>query len=228
MFIISTLYSTILDALFPLSAAEKEILSLTPNEAVKKLSPAPPFYGLAVELPSAQSVFAYKDKRVSKLVWHIKYKKSPAAIRIGGFALHNALISINSGGADRRPLSTIIIPIPITSRRRKERGYNQCELLLDEIERLENESELGRFTTRKDILVRVHHDKRQTLKGRADRVKDAEGIFDVNGSVITDQLKNSPIVIIDDVITTGSTLHEAIRTMENAGFTDVRGLSLAH
>lgn len=228
MFIISTLYSTILDALFPLSAAEKEILSLPPNEAVKKLSPAPPFSGLAVELPSAQSVFAYKDERVSKLVWHIKYKKSPAAIVIGGFALHNALISLNANKTYDHLSPTIIIPIPITSRRRKERGYNQCELLLDEIDRLEKESGHCRFTARKDILVRVHHDKRQTLKGRADRVKDAEGIFDVNGSVITDQLKNSSIVIIDDVITTGSTLHEAIRIMENAGFTNVRGLSLAH
>ena len=41
-------------------------------------------------------------------------------------------------------------------------------------------------------------------------------------------LKNIPLIIIDDVITTGSTMFEAMETLKKAGFDDVHGLSLAH
>lgn len=238
MFLISTIYKTFLDALFPISEAEREIFVLQPEDALGKLPRAPGYEGLAIPKDEAEkmsSIFAYKDERVAKLIWNVKYKRSVHAVRIGGYVLLKWLQ--RSGVESRIWVDTLVIPMPITNRRRKERGYNQCELLVDEIGRLDKEN---RFKVEKKLLIRTHHASRQTLKSREDRLESAKGIFGVDekrieqlrielfrNSVAT-KIEKIPVVIIDDVITTGSTMFEAIETLKKAGFEDVRGLSLAH
>ena len=213
MSLLYSLYNLVLDALFPLSPAEQELFSYSPKDALDTLPSAPP---TPIE---ATSIFAYKDERVAKLIWNIKYKKSPQAIKIGGYALFIFLQNISPS----KPI--VIIPIPITARRRRERGFNQCELLIDEIARLDTENE---FSFEKHLLMRTQHTSRHTLKNRADRLTDAKGIFAVDESVTETIPKDTQIVIIDDVITTGSTLKEALETVRSAGFTNVKGISLAH
>ena len=263
-----TIYQTVLDALFPLTNEEREILTMTPEMAFEKLPQAPEY---SEPLPGMNSIFAYKDERVAKLVWNIKYKKSKVAVKIGGYALWRRLVEIDgqtqdgnlklefeSGVVGVDPESSalqsgkiLLIPLPITDRRRKERGYNQTELLVDEIARLDTEK---RFMISKDLLVRTKHVARQTLKGREERLEGSKGIFAVNKKTteqlnhrICEQLKNGAIeqfgkdmssntgefkcisvVIIDDVITTGSTMKEACAALRAAGFTHVTGLSVAH
>jgi ComF family protein len=255
---IRALYNTILDALFPVPKAEEELSSLTPETAFEVLPRAPAYTGLAVSLPEARSIFAYKDERVSKLVWSLKYKRSARAAALGGYALWRELCAgavvmcvpvkihlptgqtgpINHSASSFEfspehtslPLHAIIISMPITPRRRRERGFNQCELLVDEIERLDKD---GRFAIEKNLLMRVRHASRQTLKGRTDRLSSAKGVFAVNGEAAA-RLRSSPrfeemsIVVIDDVITTGSTMREALDALKKAGFAKISGLSLAH
>ncbi len=230
MYIISTICNIFINALFPLSLAEQKLFLLQPKQAYDKLPPTPGYGGLAVPLSHVNSIFAYKDERVAKLIWNIKYKKSSRATKIGGYALWRRLQNDSK--------STLVIPMPITNRRRKERGYNQCELLIDEIERLcTQDLNSLQFKFEKNLLVRTHHASRQTLKGREDRLESAKGIFGMNEKVIEQlriqliedvRIEKIPVVIIDDVITTGSTMYEAIETLKKNGFEDVRGLSLAH
>jgi competence protein ComFC len=213
MWIIKTIYSTVLDALFPLSAAEKELFTFTPEQAWSTLPRAS-----QVPITDASSVFAYKDERVAKLIWNIKYKKSKAAVQMGGYALYHTLLGMNLLH------STVIVPIPVSHRRRKERGFNQCELLLEEIRLLD----VGKkFEYERNLLIRTQHASRQTLKDRSDRLESAKGIFSVNEEVAV-QFKEKMVVIIDDVITTGSTMEEAMGTLRVAGFENVIGMSLAH
>ncbi len=219
MSLISPLFKTIIDALFPLSKVEEELLSYTPEEAYGKLSKAP-----KSPVENTGAVFAYKDERTAKLVWNIKYKKSNHAVKLGGYGLFQVLSEMNTSHG------SVIIPMPITKRRRKERGFNQCELLLEEIKELDTEN---KFTYESGLLVRTHHSSRQTLKGRADRLESAKGIFAVQEEV-AGQLKTRAdfetiqIIVIDDVITTGSTIKEAMDTLTTAGFPNVTGLSIAH
>ncbi|MEN9524024.1 MAG: hypothetical protein RL536_93 [Candidatus Parcubacteria bacterium] len=218
--VISFLYKTILEALFPISEAEKELKNVTPENALGLLKRASGYEGLAVPYLNAQSVFAYKDKRVEKLVWGIKYKRSKSAIEIGAYALLRELERINNLD------EALIVPMPITSRRRKERGYNQCELIVDEMVRLDT---TDKITIEKNLLTRVHHTSRQTMKGRVERVESAKGIFGVNIEVLDKVInKKLHVIVIDDVITTGSTMFEAIETLKKSGFENVSGLSLAH
>ncbi len=245
MWILKTIYSTILDALFPLSPAEQVLSTYTPEQAYVVLPRAP-----KVPISDATSVFAYKDERVAKLVWNIKYKKSKHAVGLGGYALYQRLLTMGL------PVGSMVIPIPITSKRRRERGYNQCELLVEEIRRLDVD---GHFIIQNDLLIRTQHSSRQTLKGRVDRLESARGIFSLHdktynektgagktGSEKTGTGKNGAgktdgeilgmqklnviinIIIVDDVITTGSTIKEAMETFKKEGFANVLGLSLAH
>jgi competence protein ComFC len=213
MLLITAIYRTVVDALFPLSAAELELFQLSPEEAWDTLTKAP-----AVPVEDATAIFAYKDERVSKLVWNIKYKKSETAARIGGYALFKKLSEMNLPGG------SVITPMPITKRRRKERGFNQCELLVNEVARLDTEK---KFMIEAHILIRSHHSSRQTLKGREERLESAKGIFSVNSGLAA-KYKDRRIIVIDDVITTGSTITEAIHTLKAAGLQDVYGLSVAH
>jgi ComF family protein len=208
--LLKTLYNVIVDALFPLSPSEAELLTYSPAHAYETLPRA-----ASVPIDSAQAVFAYKDERVSKLIWSIKYKKSLKATELGGYALYQKLLEMNL------PQGTMVIPIPISARRRRERGYNQCELLAKEIERLDTDHQFG---YNDQMLKRTHHLARQTLKGRKERLESAQGIFEVTPSLPLP----SPLVVIDDVITTGSTMKEAIETLKKSGYTNVTGLSLAH
>ncbi|MFA6459235.1 MAG: phosphoribosyltransferase family protein [Candidatus Paceibacterota bacterium] len=164
------------------------------------------------------SVFAYKDKRVTMLIWNVKYKKSLRAANIGGYALGRYITELF---VFSKPI--LIIPMPITAERLRERGYNQCHLLLDE---MCSDS----FILEKDLLVRIHHDSRHTLKNRKERLASAKGLFAVNEKCLGEKYmdKDITVIVVDDVITTGSTIKEAIQTLKNAGFEKVYGVSVAH
>ncbi|MEN9913195.1 MAG: hypothetical protein RLY66_603 [Candidatus Parcubacteria bacterium] len=227
MTIFTNLYRTILDALFPLSPVEQALLSLSPEEALRALPPAPDYSGLIVDLPYAHSVFAYKDDRVSRLIWNIKYKKSTHAVNIGGYALFSELEDIISA-LPQEILLVLVVPIPITTSRRRERGYNQCELLIDEIDRLQQQLGTSTLVFEKDLLLRIGNTSEQKLKNRKERAEGAHDIFSVNTEKVSLYNKNMHIIVLDDVITTGSTLHEALETLKKAGFVNIQALSLAH
>jgi predicted amidophosphoribosyltransferase len=199
-------------------------------------------------IPEACSIFSYKDERIWRLVWSIKYKRSRAGTTIAGYALHRVLRSYLAAMPSARAVPKIlIVPMPITSRRRRERGFNQCELLADEIERLSSnwnvggvddagdESKIGgRLIIVRDLLIRKIHTSRQTLKDRAARLESVKDIFVVNEKA-AERIKNDThfsgdtmIIIIDDVITTGGTIRDAVETLRKAGFERTFGLSVAH
>jgi competence protein ComFC len=211
MDLLKFIYSVIINALFPITQAEQELFKFTPEQAYASLPKAP-----KTPLPNTDAIFAYKDERVAKMVWNIKYKKSGHALGLGGYALFTRLSEMEL------PTGTVLVPIPISPQRRRERGYNQCELLLEAVALLDVPQ---KYSISKDVLIRTRHVSRQTLKGRKERIKTAVGIFDVRDPF--DISPSTIYVVIDDVITTGSTINEAIETLRASGLI-VYGLSLAH
>lgn len=236
--ILNYIYNIFIEAIFPLSKVEEELFSMSPEIAMNVLPQSPPVPIKAI------SVFAYKDERVSKLVWNIKYKKSLPAIEIGGYALFKTVnkllndlptihsnIDVPSQPSHCNKTRVVVLPMPITNKRRRERGFNQCELLVDKMKVLDSSDS---FEVNKNLLIRVKHSSRQTLKHRKERLTDASGIFAVNEGEMRVLLGNNTtqpniqILVIDDVITTGSTMLEAVHTLEQAGFENVIAISLAH
>lgn len=204
----------IIDIFFPPTKEELLIRALSPQDFEKRVHKAPP-----CPLPFASSLFAYKDPLVRELIWQIKYKKNRHAAQIAAHALHKAL--------DKRLLEftspITLIPIPISKKRRRERGYNQCELIIDEIVKLDAEK---KFLRDYSLLIRSKHIERQTLKGRAERLKNAKGIFEVRKKADCEVAMK--IILIDDVVTTGSTMKEARDTLLASRYSDVSAMTIAH
>ncbi len=192
----------LIDFVFPPSPEELKLRAISPTEFLN----TSPKAGQS-EFPFIKSVFSYKNPLVKELVWQIKYKKNRHAIECAGFALSNTL---------NEP--ALLIPIPISKKRRKERGYNQCELIIDEIVRLNN------FKKDYTLLIRPKHIDKQTMKNREERIVNTRSIFEVTRKATS----NERIVIIDDVSTTGSTLKEAEEALINAGYSNVECLTIAH
>jgi len=117
------------------------------------------------------------------------------------------------------PKSSILIPVPLHSRRQRWRGFNQAELLGKIL------AEKFNWQVRTDILVRHKHTKPQVdLKGK-ERKNNIRGAFKITPKAKIKNLKK--VWLFDDVWTTGSTLRECGQVLKRAGVRKVWGLTLA-
>jgi ComF family protein len=207
----------LVEALFPLHPTERW-LSSTPSEKVIRSLPRSKQSSIAESF----AVFSYKDERVKRLVWAIKYKKMNAAAAIAGAALERHIMRFAL--SESMP-HVIIVPMPVSRQRRRERGFNQCELIVDRFKPSDF------YTIEKNLLVRSKHTNRQTLKDKAER-EETHDIFAVDEKTAVrlfeeHQNKDLLVLIIDDVVTTGATMKAALSCLRAAGF-EAWGLSVAH
>ena len=114
----------------------------------------------------------------------------------------------------------IIIPVPLHKKRLRKRDFNQAELLSRKIStkfNLEHQS---------GILKRVKYTKPQTELKKNERKINVSGVFEVDIEWKS-KLKNTKIILVDDVATTGSTLNDSARALKECGALEVWGLVLA-
>lgn len=112
----------------------------------------------------------------------------------------------------------IIIPMPIHVKRYKERGFNQTEVLCEELKKVyPNEY-------RNDLMVRTKDTPHQTGLSRDNRLLNLSNAFEITD---VKKIKNKKILVVDDIFTTGSTLDEVAFTLKKAGAKTITGLCLA-
>lgn len=111
-----------------------------------------------------------------------------------------------------------LVPVPLHRARLRKRGFNQSSLLSAEL------CALSGVPTR-ELLLRTRNTAPQVgLKGEA-RARNVHGAFAMRQAKI--QLSGERVLLVDDVFTTGSTLHEAARVLLQAGASEVCALTLA-
>lgn len=91
----------------------------------------------------------------------------------------------------------MIVPVPLHPKKRKDRGYNQAEIIAQGI------SDITLIPMLTNSLVRVIHNPTQTKRTKTERWENVKNIFDVKDIQVFEQ---KHILLVDDVITTGSTI----------------------
>lgn len=141
---------------------------------------------------NAQSLFSFEDPAVRELLHHLKYN--------GVYEAAEALVDRADLSALDLPLDAMLIPVPVSFRRRKERGYNQAELLAACIGR-----RLGLGVW--DGLVRRHA---ATLVGQGGEARRGQ---EQRFSWGDRELPPGPWVVVDDICTTGTTLQQCAQVL---------------
>jgi len=110
----------------------------------------------------------------------------------------------------------IIIPVPLSAARLAERGYNQAHLLSQQVARY-----MG-IPCQPDCLQRTRDTSQQTLLNARQRVENVKNAFSA-----TSDVANLSILLIDDVVTTGSTLNACAAALRSAGSEAVYAIAVA-
>lgn len=111
-----------------------------------------------------------------------------------------------------------IIPIPLHHKKLKKRGFNQSEEFAAGI------SKVLDLPLRTDLLKRTKFSETQTRKSKYKRWENVKDIFEIEN---TEYLKESHILLVDDVITTGATIEAAARHLVDAAKAKVSVAALA-
>lgn len=114
----------------------------------------------------------------------------------------------------------VIMPIPLYSRRLVKRRFNQSALLADAL------GEANGLPVDCSSLYRKRHTPSQAGLGRRARFDNVRTAFDV-AAERRSQLKDTKILLIDDVMTTGATVEASARTLKRRGAAEVHVLCLA-
>lgn len=116
-----------------------------------------------------------------------------------------------------------IIPIPISKKRKKERGYNQSELIAKGIA-----SKINDISFAKIINKKIDNKAQSTLTQK-ERISNVKGVYVVNEKVIAkfDDIRNKKILLIDDIFTTGNTVNEAARVLRDYGIKSIDVFTIA-
>ena len=97
-----------------------------------------------------------------------------------------------------------ITEVPLTKKSKSERGYNQCELLADEI------SKHLKTEHKKEVLSKIYETRKQHDISAVFRKGNLSGVFEVNDPA---EVEGKTILLVDDVSTTGETLNECAKML---------------
>jgi competence protein ComFC len=222
MKLLSALWNAFLDFLFPKPETVAELEHLSPG-AILKLLPTAEDTGDKNTI----ALFNYADPLVRDIVWELKYRGS----RVMAEKLASILMDVIMTELAERKLTenfgndeqVLLIPLPISGKRRNERGYNQIEILCEEIKKLDTENLLKYVPGQ---LTKHKHTDPQTLT--ATKKERLENVADSMHIVHSPSVAGKSIILVDDVTTTGATFKEAKRALHNAGAKKIICLAVAH
>lgn len=149
------------------------------------------------------------EKYLQKMIRGIKYHKQKELAYYQAkfmWEYFSKLIEIEKLDSDYQ-----VVPVPLHKKRMHKRGYNQMELVGEEFCKLNN------FSLNTKLISRVKDTKAQYKLSRKERIKNLEKAFKVDAT----KLENKPILLIDDICTTGSTFEAIIEELNRAGIYNI-------
>jgi ComF family protein len=154
------------------------------------------------------------DTTMQQVIHTLKYRRRPSLSKVFGDMLAQRLQN------DLKPemAHAILVPVPLHPRRGRERGFNQSILLAETLAKVWNMLFIPR------ALERVRFTESQATLDAQARKENVDGAF---APAPRTNLQNHTIFLVDDVFTTGATMHACAMALKSAGATRVIGLALA-
>ncbi len=169
-------------------------------------------------------LYDYRHPPLKKTLWLLKYEGKKIFAANFAEVLHSKIMEELSELATLQNFrDVILIPIPLSKKRYKERGYNQAELICRELIKIDKNEN---FKLENHVLIKPKETKHQArIENRTERLENIIGSFYVLNK---ESIKNKNIILIDDIVTTGATLNEARKTLKKAGAKKIIAFTVAH
>ena len=164
---------------------------------------------------NAYSMFLFREGTpIQALIHALKYGQMRRIGKYYGKILGNDFRKTDNSRID------YIIPVPLHISKKRERGYNQSDFICDGI------SEAVNIQVLKKCLKRTRFTQTQTKLSREERIQNVRGAFKLRKKYV-DIIKGKNVIIVDDVITTGSTIIECAKVLKENGCGEISVCSLA-
>ncbi len=192
-------------------------LPRTGYEACPDDNPVARLFWGQVRIERAASLFFFSPhSETARIIYRMKYYGGvDTCLDMGRILALEYAPAGFFGGID------VIIPVPLTFRRRLSRGYNQSELLARGI------AEVTGLPVDTHVVVRTRFSISQTRLSRSGRMDNVDGLFRLRSAKDARRIACRHVLLVDDVVTSGATLMACARALMRAGGVRVSVLTLS-
>lgn len=190
--VIPKVLEDLLQWIFPPTVTEKLIENETPATILRWYSPK--------HFQSTHFICVYTSPIIQAAIREHKFHHNEHAADL--------LSSLLIHWFQQQPTNQFIIPIPLSTKRERERGYNQVTLLAKRVTAIDS-----RHQVIDTILQRNRHTDPQTSVSKAERLTNVKNAFTVAHGFDTSIFVDQTVVLLDDVLTTGATMAAARATL---------------
>ena len=159
------------------------------------------------------SYFFKYENLIRSQILALKFREKPYIYKTITYFLKNMQKSF-----EKLKKYDIIIVIPISYQRKRDRGYNQSELIAREI------SKIIKAKIARKVLYKTKHTQPQSSLNKKQREENAKGVYK---AINVEKLQNKKILLIDDIYTTGNTVNECAKTLKQAGVNKIGVITIA-
>jgi competence protein ComFC len=176
-------------------------------------------------------VYDYRHPPVKKALWALKYKGKKVLAEVFAQAVYEKITEeLSDLYVLENFTSPLLIPIPLSAKRKRERGFNQSEVLCREIlkehhMRTSTDQSLILELGEKILIKPAETEHQARIRERKSRLRNIAGSFT---AINQSRLKGRNVILIDDILTTGATLTEARKVLKLAGARKIVAFTVAH
>lgn len=232
--IINTILQTIrqileevVNILLPKTAKVEMIEKINLTELYERI---PAAGELDFETENIKPLFCYRNSLCRQAIWEIKYRASRKIIQNFSLLLYEYILEeLYEQKLFNNFKKIILLPIPSSRQSSREKGFNQCTLVARALIKIDRERKQKTFELLENFLIKKINTPHQSkTRNRKERLENLKNTFQVNLHNYTENHSNTLFILIDDVITTGATMNESFRALNEAGIKKILGFCLAH
>jgi len=167
----------------------------------------------AIPYYSTASAYGSYETGLRDMIHLLKYDRVRPAASVLGSLLANVIARMTPAFGAK---AILVVPVPLYSSKLRERGFNQAELVARAA--IKRQPDGKRFILRAELLKRRRATESQIGLTQNQRKENLRGAFVVTNPGM---VASREILLVDDVLTTGTTVSECARVLRRAGATEV-------